>query len=157
MNEAPIVVGVDGTSAGVRALSWAMDEATLRDVPLHVVNAWSYEPLADWAMTSEQEARGRSEATVETALREVAAGRRTFPRIFRKCLRGSAAEVLEEQARGAALLVVAAHTGGRVRRVVLGSTTAHCVRHSTAPVVVLPPPVTSDAPHAGARVGEGAR
>ncbi|MEJ2854071.1 MULTISPECIES: hypothetical protein [unclassified Saccharothrix] len=44
-----------------------------------------------------------------------------------------------------------------LRRIVLGSTTAHCVRHATAPVVVLPPPAASEAPHNGARVGEGAR
>ncbi|CAL9506191.1 hypothetical protein SUDANB95_03514 [Actinosynnema sp. ALI-1.44] len=157
MSTGAIVVGVDGTAAGVRALSWAMDEAVLRGAPLHVVNAWNYEPLADWAMTSEQEARGRSEATVEHALRTVAVGRTEFPQIFRMCVRGSAAEVLEEQARGAALLVVAAHTGGGLRRVVLGSTTAHCVRHSSAPVVVLPPPAEPERRAVGVESGEGVR
>ena len=145
MTAQPIVVGVDGTPAGLRALRWAMDEATLRDCPLHVVNVWQFEPLADWTMTSEQEARGRSEAVVEHALRTVATGRHTFPQIIRECVRGSAAEALEDRARGAALLVLAAHNGSRLRRRILGSTSAHCVLYSTAPVVVIPAEVPSEA------------
>jgi nucleotide-binding universal stress UspA family protein len=146
------VVGVDGSPAGERALRWAMDEATQRKLPLHVVNAYAYEPLADWAMTSEQDARIRSEALVEDALRAVAVGRLEFPRIVRHCVRGPAAEALEAQARGASMLVVASHSGSRLRQVLLGSTSAHCVRHATVPVVVLPP---NDEQHDGAAVGAG--
>ncbi|GAA1331598.1 universal stress protein [Saccharothrix algeriensis] len=135
---APIVVGIDGSPAGERALRWAMDEAVRRGAPLHVVNAYAYEPLADWTATTEQDARARSESLVEDALRAVAVGRSEFPRIIRRCVRGPAAEALEEQARGAAMLVVAAHGGSRFRQVLLGSTSAHCVRHATTPVVVLP-------------------
>ncbi|MBP2335719.1 nucleotide-binding universal stress UspA family protein [Saccharothrix coeruleofusca] len=139
MSTGPIVVGIDGTAAGERALRWAVDEAVRRQVPLHVVNAYSYEPLADWAMTSEQEARARSEALVDDALRAVAAEGRELPQVVRLCVRGLAARVLEEQARDAAMLVVASHSGSRLRQVVLGSTSSHCVRHATVPVVVLPP------------------
>lgn len=152
MNAGPIVVGVDGTPAGERALAWAMDEATRRELPLHVVNAYAYEPLADWAMTSEQYARARSEALVEDALRAAAVGRLEFPRIIRHCVRGPAAEALEGLARGASMLVVASHSGNRLRQVLLGSTSAHCVRHATVPVVVLPP---NDARHDGTAVGAG--
>ncbi|NUT50631.1 MAG: universal stress protein [Saccharothrix sp.] len=144
MSTAPIVVGIDGSPAGERALRWAMDEAVGRGAPLHVVNAYSYEPLADWTMLTEQDARGRSEALVEDALRAAAVGRLEFPKIIRHCVRGPAAEALEAQARGAGMLVVAAHSGSRFRQVLLGSTSAHCVRHATAPVVVLP--ATADEP-----------
>ncbi|PSL57315.1 nucleotide-binding universal stress UspA family protein [Saccharothrix carnea] len=152
MNAGPIVVGVDGTPAGERALRWAMDEAIQRKVPLHVLNAYAYEPLADWTMTSEQDAHARSEALVEDALRAAAVGRLEFPQIIRHCVRGPAAEALEAQARGASMLVVASHSGSRLRQVLLGSTSAHCVRHATVPVVVLPP---TDAQHDGAAVGAG--
>ncbi|QQQ74207.1 universal stress protein [Saccharothrix sp. 6-C] len=152
MNAGPIVVGVDGTPTGDRALRWAMDEAARRGLPLHVVNAYSYEPLADWAMTSEQDARDRSEALVDDALRAASVGRLEFPRIIRHCVRGPAAEALEAQARGASVLVVAAHSGSRLRQVLLGSTSAHCVRHATVPVVVLPP---NDGQHDGTAVGAG--
>ncbi|MFD7658167.1 universal stress protein [Actinosynnema sp. NPDC059797] len=141
---APIVVGIDGTPASERALRWAMDEALQRGAPLHVVNAYAYEPLADWTMLTEQDARARSEALVEDALREAAVGRLEFPRIIRHCVRGPAAEALEQRARGAAMLVVAAHGGSRFRQVLMGSTSAHCVRHAETPVVVLP--ATADEP-----------
>lgn len=32
-----VVVGVDGSRAGVRAAVWAIDEATSRDIPLHLL------------------------------------------------------------------------------------------------------------------------
>ena len=36
----PVVVGVDGSEASLRAVDWAADEAALRGVPLHVVYAF---------------------------------------------------------------------------------------------------------------------
>jgi nucleotide-binding universal stress UspA family protein len=33
-----IVVGIDGSDAGVRAAQWAVDEAVSRDVPLRLVH-----------------------------------------------------------------------------------------------------------------------
>ncbi|MEV1122030.1 universal stress protein [Actinosynnema sp. NPDC049800] len=138
MSTNPIVVGVDGTPAGDRALEWALDEAVGRRVPLHVVHAYAYEPLADWTMTTEREARARSEQLIDEALSTVSAGRPELPEVVRLPVRGPAAQALEEASRGAAMLVVASHSGGRLRQVVLGSTSTHCVRHATVPVVVLP-------------------
>jgi nucleotide-binding universal stress UspA family protein len=79
-------------------------------------------------------------------------GRLEFPQIIRHCVRGPAAEALEAQARGASMLVVAPHSGGRLRQVLLGSTSAHCVRHATAPVVVLP---QADERHGEVTAGAG--
>ncbi|MBB5960447.1 nucleotide-binding universal stress UspA family protein [Saccharothrix tamanrassetensis] len=156
MNAGPIVVGVDGTPAGGRALRWAMDEATLRNVPLHVVHAYQHEAMTDWTMTSEQDTQARAESLVEDALRAAAVGRSELPQVVRRCVRGPAAEALEAQARGASMLVVAAHNGSRLLRAVLGSTSAHCVRHATVPVVVLPPEQEQDgeATVGSAREGE---
>ncbi|MDX8034904.1 universal stress protein [Lentzea sp. BCCO 10_0856] len=135
---APIVVGVDGTSASGQALRWAMDEATVRNCPLHVVHAWTFEPMVDWNETSAQERMRQSEALVDSAVKAALEGRPQQPEIERLSLRGDAAEVLEEASKGAALLVVASHTGHRLRQIVMGSTSMHCVRHSSAPVVVIP-------------------
>ncbi|GAB2817439.1 universal stress protein [Lentzea nigeriaca] len=136
--KAPIVVGVDGTPASDQALRWAMDEATLRTCPLHVVHAWTFEPMVDWNETTVQERMRQSEALVEKAVGAALEGRSEQPEIERRSLRGDAAEVLEEASKGAALLVVASHTGHRMRQIVMGSTSMHCVRHSSAPVVVIP-------------------
>ncbi|WP_051765197.1 CBS domain-containing protein [Saccharothrix syringae] len=55
-------------------------------MPLHVVNAYAYEPLAEWAMTSEQEARARSEELIGEALRSapVVDGRRLVGVVTRR-------------------------------------------------------------------------
>jgi len=135
---APIVVGVDGTPASDQALRWAMDEATLRDCPLHVVHAWTFEPMVDWNETSAQERMRQSEALLDGAVQAALEGRPEQPEIERRSLRGDAAEVLEEASKGAALLVVASHAGHRLRQIVMGSTSMHCVRHSSVPVVVIP-------------------
>jgi nucleotide-binding universal stress UspA family protein len=135
---APIVVGVDGTPASAQALRWAIDEATVRKCPLHVVHAWTFEPMADWTETTVQERQSQSEALLENAVTAALEGRPEQPEIECTSLRGDAAEVLEEAAKGAALLVVASHTGHRLRQIVMGSTSMHCVRHSSVPVVVIP-------------------
>lgn len=136
--EGPIVVGVDGTRASNRAVAWAMDEAVVRGRPLHVVNAWNYEPLADWREVTAQQAEAESKQLIDEAVRVVSNGRAELPEIVVRSARGYAAGVLEEASKGAALVVVASHTGHRIRQVVLGSTSMHVVRHAHAPVVVIP-------------------
>jgi nucleotide-binding universal stress UspA family protein len=145
----PIVVGVDGTRASVRALQWAMDEAIVRGCPLHVVNAWNYEPLADWRELTAEQAAAESEALIGAAVLAASAGRTALPEIVQRSLRGYAAEVLETASEGAALLVVASHTSHWMRHIVLGSTSEHVVRHAHAPVVVIP--VTDREPAKAAR------
>lgn len=135
---APIVVGVDGTPASAAALRWAVDEAVSRRCPLHVVHAWTYEPMVDWNETSAQTRLQESEALMETAVKAALEGLAEQPEVDRRSLRGDAAEVLEEASKGAAMLVVASHTGHRLRQIVMGSTSMHCVRHSSVPVVVIP-------------------
>lgn len=134
----PIVVGVDGMPASDRALRWAMDEAVVRGCPLHVVNAWNYEPVVDWRENTAQQAEAESEALIGEAVRAASDGRAELPDIVRRSLRGYAAEVLEKASEDAALLVVASHTGHRMRQIVLGSTSMHVVRHAHTPVVVIP-------------------
>ncbi|MET8764892.1 universal stress protein [Lentzea sp. NPDC004782] len=134
----PVVVGVDGTEASNGALRWAMDEALVRGCPLHVVNAWDFEPLADWRETTVEQASAESEALIGEAVRAVSQGRTELPEIVQRSLRGYAAEVLEKASEGAALLVVASHTGHWMRQIVLGSTSMHVVRHAHSPVVVIP-------------------
>ncbi|HEX8864194.1 MAG TPA: universal stress protein [Lentzea sp.] len=134
----PILVGVDGTPASDAALRWAMDEAVVRGCPLHVVNAWNYEPVVDWRENTAQQAQAESEALINEAVRAASEGRDELPEIVRQSLRGYAAEVLEKASESAALLVVASHTGHWMRQIVLGSTSMHVVRHSHVPVVVIP-------------------
>ncbi|MEU3644875.1 universal stress protein [Lentzea sp. NPDC034063] len=138
MSTKPIVVGVDGTPASDRALEWALDEAVVRGCPLQVVHAWTFEALADWTETTEQRVRAESEALLEKAVLKASEQRQDLPEIVRTSVRGDAAEALEKVSEGAELLVVASHTGHRIRQIVLGSTSMHVVRHAHAPIVVIP-------------------
>ncbi|MCX2949138.1 universal stress protein [Lentzea sp. NEAU-D7] len=138
MSTKPIVVGIDGTPASDQALEWALDEAVVRECPLHVVHAWTFEALTDWTETTEQRMRSESEALIEKAVRTASEKRQEMPEIVRRSLRGDAAETLERASEGAAMLVVASHTGRRIRQIVLGSTSMHVVRHAHAPIVVIP-------------------
>src|SRR5664280_3894880 len=48
-----IVVGIEGTNASEAALQWAVREAGLRECPLTVVHAWSFDPVRDAGKTNE--------------------------------------------------------------------------------------------------------
>ncbi|MEU4805156.1 universal stress protein [Actinosynnema sp. NPDC023587] len=134
----PIVVGIDGSPAADHALRWALDEGIIRGCPVHVVNAWDYEPLADWSQTAAKTALTRSKALVEESLRAAAVWRLDSPVIVRRSLRGDAPSVLADAARGSALLVVGSHAGHPVRDLVLGSTSTQCLLHASVPVVMIP-------------------
>ncbi|MFD4636129.1 universal stress protein [Lentzea sp. NPDC058436] len=138
MGREPVVVGVDGTPASERALRWALDEAFVRDCPLHVVHAWTFEALTGWSETTEQRVRSASETLIEKAIRNASRQRTELPEIVRRSLRGHAADVLERASEGAAMVVVASRTDHRIRQIVLGSTSMHVVRHAHAPIVVIP-------------------
>jgi len=63
MNESakpqPVVVGIDGSKAAIRAALWAVDEAVSRDVPLRLLHA-----------IEQADRRESGPATAETALRQ---------------------------------------------------------------------------------------
>jgi nucleotide-binding universal stress UspA family protein len=134
----PIVVGVDGSGAAQRALDWALDEALLRGCGVRAVRAWVFEPLGDTAPTALREAEHWAAVDLAKSVAAVVADRGETPPIEQVNAEGGPAEVLIRHSEDAALLVVASHRGERLRKAVLGSVSAACVRRSTVPVVVLP-------------------
>jgi len=69
MNESPtprpIVVGIDGSKAAIRAALWAVDEAVSRDVPVRLLYAIEHSDT----VAADSEAAARELATAETAVR----------------------------------------------------------------------------------------
>lgn len=133
-----IVVGVDGSETANRALEWAVDEARRRNAVVEAVLAW-HEPFAGYAYMGELDL-GEFSAEAETVLdKAVAAVDATGVTVERKVINGGPAQVLVEEARGAALLVVGSRGRGGFSGLLLGSVSQQAAHHAPCPIVIIPP------------------
>ncbi|MBP2328771.1 nucleotide-binding universal stress UspA family protein [Kibdelosporangium banguiense] len=135
----PIVVGVDDSDAARKALAWAIEEASLRRCSVHAVTVWSVDPATDFVWTPSEQIRKIAEEKLSSTVRLAVQGREHVPPIVERAVEGPPAKALVEAAQEAAMLVVATHRGERLRKALLGSVSASCVRHSNVPVVVVRP------------------
>jgi nucleotide-binding universal stress UspA family protein len=150
-----LVVGVDGSDGGHRALRWAVREATARGGSVQAVLAWRWDGIETLPPMAPNPADQRDIAARILA-REV--GRlpdeeQAGVTIATEVVQGPAAEVLTTAARGADLLVLGSHGHGRIHHTVLGSVSEECARKATCPVVVVPVPPTAPQPSVPARAG----
>ena len=130
-----IVAGVDGSDESRQALRWALRQAELTGVALHVVAAWptpaTYgypEPYLDTDI--EEGVR----ANLKRILDELPA---TDVPISSAVINGRPAAVLVDAASDADLLVVGSRGRGAFAGLLLGSVSAHCVSHARCPVTVV--------------------
>lgn len=127
---ARIVVGVDGSEASLRALSWAVAQARLTGatlVPLHVGGD---------GKDAEQEA----ERARLLALAETAGSGLEQPVVVEPQVRtGHASHELIAVAATADLLVIGSRGRGGFSSLLLGSTSSQVAGHATRPVVVVRP------------------
>jgi nucleotide-binding universal stress UspA family protein len=133
-----IVVGVDGSVPSKAALAWAVRQARLTGAVVDAVIAWEV-PLTvrtPWPLTWSTDFRSLAENRLTGAVADVSevAGQ---AEIRAKVMRGSAAQVLLEDAAGADLLVVGNRGHGGFVEAVLGSVGQECVHHAACPVVVI--------------------
>ncbi|MDA0634217.1 universal stress protein [Nonomuraea sp. MCN248] len=134
-----IIVGVDGSRAGLEAAAWAAREAALRQAPLrigHAIAAWvlqdgggRYAEVAAWmrqggtsvlAAAEERARHERPQVVVDTVL-----------------MPGDPRNALVEASRDAELLVIGNHGLGRVRGLLVGSVALGVAGHATCDVVVV--------------------
>jgi len=141
-----IVVGVDGSEGGRRALQWAIHEAQARGCTVQAVCAWRWDSydIAPYAATHPDEERARAERILAGEVTALASLHGVS--VATEAVEGRAADVLTAASRGAELLVLGSHGHSRVRHTVLGSVAEECVRKATCPVVVLPVPALRVAP-----------
>ena len=140
-----IVVGVDGSDDGQRALRWAVHEAARRGGTVQAVTAFTFDGVDGSNLTYRQ----RQHEVAERVLGEqVVAALADNPRVAvtTRVVFGSAAEVLLDSAHNADLLVLGSHGHGRLYHAVLGSVTEACVRGGICPVVVVPVPASEKQP-----------
>ncbi|QYC40923.1 Universal stress protein [Nonomuraea coxensis DSM 45129] len=139
-----ILVGVDGSKAGLEAAGWAAREAALRDVPLtvaHAIPRWACETesgrLSEVAAWMREGGRSVLRAAEEQARREHAAIdlRTTF-------VPGDPRAALIEAAEDAELLVVGSHGLGGVRGMLVGSVAYGVAGRAPCDVVVVREPAS---------------
>lgn len=134
-----IIVGVDGSLAGLEAAGWAAREAALRAVPLRVVHAmprWACETesgrYADIAKWMREGARTILDAALERIGREEP--KVTVESGFEP---GDPRTALIRAAEGAELLVIGNHGLGGVRGLLLGSVAYGVAGHASCEVVIV--------------------
>ncbi|WP_326718478.1 universal stress protein [Streptomyces sp. NBC_00243] len=137
--ELPLVVGVDGSEPGMRAVDWAADEAALRGVPLRLVYAslWErYEGAAlapDLGRSSEQV---MADKIVEAAAKR-AHRRQTDVKISAEVLPEEPVPALLREGRNASALVMGSHGRSGIAELLLGSVSLAVAARAHCPVIVL--------------------
>jgi nucleotide-binding universal stress UspA family protein len=142
-----VVVGLDGSSASLVALRWAVSEAGYRHADVDAIACW-YPPLVAEASAYEigflepDEYSARARETLDVALASVAAdvdlaateGRSVSARL----LEGEPGHTLVAESKDATVVVVGRRGRGRLSRLLLGSVSRYVADHVDCPVVVVP-------------------
>jgi nucleotide-binding universal stress UspA family protein len=141
-----VVVGVDGSPGSIAALDWAIQEAGLRGIGVHVVMAWqrqraygsanmfgrAMDPTFD---TEESLASAAAEEAVHLA--EETRKERDVPMTW-ATVEGHPATALLAVVEDADILVVGSRGHGGFVSALLGSVSQYVVSHARCPVVVIP-------------------
>src|SRR4051812_38563558 len=132
-----IVVGVDGSAGGRRALEWAVREADTRGGAVQAVTAWSWDGLEFEPVTAINPQEAREEATrlLDHEVRALVSRHGSHIPVAAEVVEGRPADVLAAAGRAPDLLVLGSHGHSRVRHTVLGSVSEECIRKATCPVV----------------------
>ncbi len=160
-----IVVGVDGSEGSLPALQWAVDEARRRGATVEAVLVWQSMTTAGFGEVPylpdeearivgvERERLDRAVALALTGGDSVADGQGSGQAggggdgqggvhsgfaVEPVVVEGDAADVLCERSERADLLVVGLRGHGALYRLLQGSVSSTCIRHSRCPIVVVP-------------------
>jgi nucleotide-binding universal stress UspA family protein len=137
-----IVVGIDGSGHSRRALTWALKEAAVHQVPVTVITVHSpavgyFGTLSypqDQLLTKQARDAAREEA--DAVIDQL--GQPAPPQVNIMAVTGSAAQELLIAAKDADLLVVGSRGAGGLARLVMGSVSSQVAQHAQCPVVIVP-------------------
>ena len=141
-----IVVGMDGSSGSLVALSWTLSEASLRGVGVHAVGVRECPggigglgddvmPLGDAHL---QHTMATVMATAIAAPTTSIPSDEALPAVTSSVIEGNPATELQGAVGNDDLLVVGSRGHGEVAGVLLGSVSQHAISHAHCPVVVAP-------------------
>ncbi|MGB5113156.1 MAG: universal stress protein [Mycobacterium sp.] len=133
--QAPVLVGIDGSTVSELATAIAFDEASRRQVDLIALHAWSDAGVVDFP--------GMDWATMKASADEILAERLSgwqdrYPgvTIHRDVVCDRPAHQLIEKSQDAQLVVVGSHGRGGFAGMLLGSVSAAVIQSARIPVIV---------------------
>ena len=137
-----IVVGVDGSSTSLSALSWAMDLASRQQAPVTLLHVVEISPYDDGTTGSYGAVAGeaRTERAQHLMDHAVTAARRDHAEVpvSVKIEFGTPARALIAESANAGTVVVGTRGSGGFVDLILGSTTLYAATHARCPVVCVP-------------------
>ena len=131
-----VVVGVDGSESSRLALAWAVEDATRRKLPLHLLCAWH----SDYAAETVAPIVPSIEEDCQSILEAAAAQARTLSpgiEVRSNTVRAQAASALIAASRHADTVVVGSRGLGAVKEALAGSTSMQVAAYASCPVVVV--------------------
>jgi nucleotide-binding universal stress UspA family protein len=144
------VVGVDDSRGARVALRWAAQHAAATGGRLRVVHAYefpvawidAYAPeLPQW---TERAQRGAEELAEKVVSDVLGSGAREGVEVA--AVEGNPADVLHDESRDAAVVVVGSRGRGGFTGLLLGSVSQRVAQHAACPVVIVPTPPESPEP-----------
>ncbi|WP_274911947.1 universal stress protein [Streptomyces sp. WZ-12] len=135
--ELPLVVGVDGSDAGLRALDWAVDEAARHGLPLRLVHASQWERYEGVAPPEHAPAEQAIADRVIGTAAERAARRNPEVEISVQVLADDPVTVLLREAPYATAVVLGSKGRGEFADLLLGSVSLSVAARAAHPVVVV--------------------
>ncbi|MFD5257533.1 universal stress protein [Streptomyces bobili] len=139
MTELPLIVGVDGSDAGLAAVDWAVDEAARLGLPLRLVHASLWERYEGALALRGQErpsVRVLAEHIVASAA-ERARRRNPDVTVSTAILASEPADALLGEGNNASLLVTGSRGRGELRGLLLGSVGLAVAARAHCPVTVV--------------------
>jgi nucleotide-binding universal stress UspA family protein len=131
----PIVVGIDGSQAAIRAALWAVPEAKAHELPLHLVYVMPIETDTSEADVPDAEFDYGMEAL--EAARQAVVARDDSVKVETKLLHGKLNSALTDLSASADMMVVGSVGVGFFAEMILGSTAASLARDSVCPLAIV--------------------
>jgi len=135
VSTARIVVGVDGSAESIAALRFGRSLADSLGHGLEAVAAWSYPASMGEFFPTDWDPAADAESFLAEAIDEAYGSDRPAG-LTTKVMQGTPAQVLIEESKGAAMIVVGSRGHGGFMGMVLGSVSAAVAAHAKCPVVI---------------------